>query len=190
VMQVSLLKTLANKHKSSVAKIWEKHRSKVQTPTGPRTCLEAIVHREGKKPLVARFGGIPLRRQKEAVLIDQPTKRYQPRRTELIKRLLANECELCGATEQVEVHHIRKLADLKAKGRADAPDWQKIMSARRRKTLVVCRECHMAIQYGKPTRLPSARVTGEPDDAKVSSPVRRGADGKGAERPPRQQPTL
>src|SRR4051812_38690240 len=33
-------------------------------------------------------------------------------------------------------------------------------------------------------------VTGEPDDGKLSRPVRRGADGKGVARPPRQPPTL
>src|SRR4051794_39466592 len=33
-------------------------------------------------------------------------------------------------------------------------------------------------------------MTGEPDAAKVARPVRRGADGKGAARPPRRPPTL
>jgi hypothetical protein len=32
---------------------------------------------------------------------------------ELLKRLEASQCELCQSTEQIEVHHIRKLADLK-----------------------------------------------------------------------------
>ena len=36
---------------------------------------------------------------------------------EIVQRLLADECELCGSKENVEVHHIRKLADLKIKGR-------------------------------------------------------------------------
>jgi hypothetical protein len=31
--------------------------------TFPNTCLEIQVQREGKKPLVARFGAIPLKRQ-------------------------------------------------------------------------------------------------------------------------------
>jgi hypothetical protein len=34
------------------------------TPHGPRTCFEAVVERgKDSKPLVARFGGIPLKRQ-------------------------------------------------------------------------------------------------------------------------------
>jgi group II intron reverse transcriptase/maturase len=156
VMQVSLLKTLASKHKTSVNETAKKYKTIVQTPDGPRKCIEVRVEREGKKPLIAQFGGIPLRRKEGAVLHDQTTMRYSPKRTELIQRLLADECEICGSTEQIEVHHIRKLADLKVQGRKEKPGWMKIMSARRRKTLVVCRECHKAIQYGKPIKRPNS----------------------------------
>lgn len=149
VMQTSLLRTLANKHKTSVGKLWRKHKSKVMTDYGPRRCVEASVPREGKKPLVARFGGIPLRRQTDAVLKDR-VPIWHPSRTEILQRLLANKCEVCGSTERVEVHHVRKLSDLEAKGRKALPDWAKIMIARRRKTLVVCHNCHTAIHTGKP----------------------------------------
>jgi len=149
VMQTSLLRTLANKHKSSVGKLWRKHKSTVQTSDGPRRCLEVTCLREGKQPLVARFGGIPLRRQKNAILKDHVLIRRQ-RRTEILQRLLADKCEVCGSTEHVEVHHVRKLSDLNRKGRKALPDWAKIMIARRRKTMVVCRSCHVAIHAGKP----------------------------------------
>src|SRR5436190_14204162 len=58
VMEVSLLKTLARKHRSTVSKMASKHKAVVVTPDGPRACLQAIVQRDqGRKPLVARFGG-------------------------------------------------------------------------------------------------------------------------------------
>lgn len=149
VMQTSLLRTLANKHKTSVGKIWRKHKDKVDTPFGPRRCVSVTYKREGKNPLIARFGGLPLRRNVKAILWDRvPIRR--PRRTELIKRLTADKCEVCGSKNQVEVHHIRKLSDIQKKGRKTLPDWAKIMIVRRRKTLVVCRSCHMAIHAGKP----------------------------------------
>ncbi len=50
----------------------------------------------------------------------------------------------------------------------------------RGRTLVVCHKCHVGIHNGCLTGQTETEVTGEPDDAKVSSPVRRGADGKGA----------
>jgi len=149
VMESSLLRTLANKHKTSVGKLWRKHKSKVQTPYGPIRCVVVTHPRPGKEPLIARFGGLSLRRQPKAVLRDQvPIRR--PRRTELVKRFLAEECEVCGASGQVEVHHIRKLSDLHRKGRRELPDWAKIMIVRRRKTLVLCPTCHGAIHAGKP----------------------------------------
>ena len=59
-----MLKTLAAKHKSSVAKMAARYKAKVITGHGPRTCFKARRRREGKKDLVARFGGIPLRQDR------------------------------------------------------------------------------------------------------------------------------
>jgi group II intron reverse transcriptase/maturase len=180
-METSLLKTLAHKFKSSVSKMAKHYDATCATPDGPRKCLEVRIERPGKKPLIARFGGLSLARKTNAVLVDKLIVRWVVR-TELLQRLLANECEICGSTDKVEVHHIRKLSDLKVKGQQVKPLWRQIMSARRRKTLVACQGCHDDIHAGRPTKVERAMegVTGEPDDAKVSSPVRRGAEGKGA----------
>ena len=59
-----MLKTLAAKHRSTVTKMARKYKAVTITPHGPRTCFEARTERPGRKPLVARFGGIPLKRQK------------------------------------------------------------------------------------------------------------------------------
>lgn len=150
IMKESLLKTLASKHKGKVTDMVRKYQTTTETPHGTMKCLEVIVPREGKKPLVARFGGIPLHRQNAAILTDQPFLVFRNQRNELLKRLLAEKCELCGSRENIEVHHIRKLADLNTKGRAEKPTWAKCMAARQRKTLVVCQDCHRAIHAGRP----------------------------------------
>ena len=154
VMQTSLLKTLACKYDSSVSKMNRKYAAKTETPHGPRKCLQVVVERGAeRKPLVARFGGIPLIRQKNAVLHDrEPVRATNPRR-ELIDRLLAGRCELCGQAEKVQVHQIRKLSDLDTSGQPDQPDWMRIMAKRRRKTLVVCAACHASIHPGRPIAL-------------------------------------
>lgn len=59
VMRTSMLRTLAAKHRSSVSTMTARHRAKIQTPSGLRTCFEAVVPRQRKEPLVARFEGIP-----------------------------------------------------------------------------------------------------------------------------------
>jgi group II intron reverse transcriptase/maturase len=150
VMETSLLKTLANKHRSSVSKMARTFKAAVGTPYGPRKCLEARVERNGRKPLVARFGGIPLRRQKDAVISDRVPVPGVIRHKELVTRLLADRCELCKDTDGISVHHVRRLADLHRPGRPQ-PGWAQQMARRRRKTLVVCRSCHDAIHAGQRT---------------------------------------
>jgi group II intron reverse transcriptase/maturase len=152
-IETSMLKTLANKHKSTVTRMAAKYRSHVTTPDGRLTCFRAVVEREaGKKPLVAQFGGFVIRRRKDAILVDQRPSISYPNGRELLKRLQADACELCGSTIRVEVHHLRKMADLKRHQRKQVPTWLRLMAARRRKTLIACRACHEAIHAGRPTR--------------------------------------
>jgi group II intron reverse transcriptase/maturase len=150
VMQTSLVKTLAGKHKTTVGNIFRRYNATSWGPDGtPYKCLQVRVKREGKRSLVAQFGGIPLRRQPWATLDDQPpTPLGNGGRTEILQRLLADTCELCGAHQDIEVHHIRKLTDLKRKSGRAIPEWVKRMAERRRKTLVVCRACHWKIHTG------------------------------------------
>jgi group II intron reverse transcriptase/maturase len=150
VMLTSMLKTLASKHHTSVTRIAAKHKAKIQTPHGPRTCFEAIVERGKGSRLVARFGGIPLRRQKNAVITDRHPNRLTYPRRELIDRLQRGKCELCQHTGEVEVHHVRNLTELV---RAEPTQWRRAMVKRRRKTLVVCAYCHDHIHHREPSPL-------------------------------------
>jgi group II intron reverse transcriptase/maturase len=146
VMLTSLLKTLAGKYDSSVSTMARNYAATIETPHGPRKCMQVTVERgKDRKPLVATFGGIPLRRQKNAILIDRQPDRPTPHRRELVRRLLAGRCEICGHAGEVQVHQIRKLADLTRPGQPDQPEWIGIMARRRRKTLVVCAPCHADI---------------------------------------------
>ncbi len=148
VMVTSMLKTLACKHRSSVSKMAAKYAAKVETPYGPRKCFQARVEREGRPALVAQFGGIPLRRNKNAVLVDRvPTPAIPARRKQLINRLLVGRCEMCGQTDGTQVHHVRRLADLNRSG-TPHPAWAQQMAKRRRKTLVVCKPCHEQVHNG------------------------------------------
>jgi hypothetical protein len=173
IMRGSLLKTLAAKHKSSLTAMLRTYRSPSETERGKRTCLEVRRERKNKRPLLARFGGLLLRSQKRAILVDRDPIHFKTERNELIKRRLANECERCTSTENGAGHHIRKLADLKKQGQREKPTWVQVMAARRRKTLTVCRRCHEAIHAGKPTRQPQRNESLESRGArKRASPVR------------------
>ncbi len=147
VMRISLLGTLANKHKTRIASIYRQLRTKVEDRGRPQTAL--VVTRErgkGREPLVAMFGGISLAWKKDAILSDRPPAVYGSVRSEIVQRLLAQKCEHCGSEEgPFEVHHVRRLADLDRPGRRERPLWVKRMASRRRKTLVVCDRCHQDI---------------------------------------------
>ena len=100
------------------------------------------------KPLVARFGGIPLVRNTKALLVDQVPAVICFERKEVVRRLTASTCELCALKdEQCVVHQVRRLADLAQMGK-DRPHWADIMLKKRRKTLIVCQACHAAIHAG------------------------------------------
>jgi len=151
-MRVSLLKTLARKHKSSVLKMANQFRSVMDPVRG----VEVIIRREDKPALYASFGTVPLKRKSLAIMedIDPKSLVINSNRTELEQRLLADVCECCGSTEQVEVHHVRRISDLNVRNGQPAPNWKLKMVSMRRKTLAVCRECHDRIHAGQETKTP------------------------------------
>ena len=139
--ETSMLKTLAAKHKSSVAKMAARYKAKAITSHGPRTCFEARQTREGKKDLVARFGGIPLKHDRRAVIYDPAPARAGYPRKELISRLRKRWCELCENGTTVAVHQVAALKLLGKPGPGQ-PAWAALMAKMRRKTLIVCTACH------------------------------------------------
>jgi group II intron reverse transcriptase/maturase len=161
VMERSLTKTLGHKHKISVSKVWHRHRATWQTPAGPRRVLQVTIERgDGKKPLVARWGGISLARRTTPVPVsDDLPATWRKRPAELVTRLTAGRCELCQEYAAVETHQVRRLKELQAGNRADQPGWARQMANRRRKTLIVCRACHDRIHHGtRPRQEPRTKA--------------------------------
>lgn len=154
VMEIALIKTLAGKYRTSAADIYRKYRGRKTVQEHSYRTLQVEVPTKSGSRLIY-WGAIPLR----VVQVDEGTlndtigydRKYA--RADLVQRLQANQCELCGSQEQIEVHHVRKLANLKKRwsGRRTKPDWVIRMIGLRRKTLVVCRKCHMDIHAGRPT---------------------------------------
>jgi group II intron reverse transcriptase/maturase len=149
-METSLLKTLASKGRTTFAKTLKRLKSTTQSPHGPRTCLKLTIERAGQRPLVAIFGGLSLRRKQTAIK-DQVLMPYIRRRSEIVERLLNNTCEVCGSKEHIQMHHVRHLADLNKKGRREKPLWMKIMIARKRKSIPLCKRCHDDVHFNRPT---------------------------------------
>jgi len=181
VMETALTKTLAHKFKISVPQVYKKYRGQ-RTVDGRNYKTLQVDVPTNKGSTTIYWGAVPMRVVKPgAKPLDDLKKRDMLLHTnDLVKRLKANVCELCGSTQNCEVHHVRKLADLKRRwaGRKDKPAWVHSMIRMHRKTLVVCQTCHRKIHQGQP--LPNNRTStaGELDELKGSRPVRRGDCGK------------
>jgi hypothetical protein len=149
IMEISLTKTLAAKYKLPVVKVYKKYGATLMVEGKKYKVLQANVPREGKSPKVTTWGGIPLKRNRKATLEERPSRLYG-NRTELVQRLLAEFCELCGSEKDVEVHHVRAMRKLHEYPGRSKPEWVKRMIALQRKTLVLCKRCHEATEHGLP----------------------------------------
>ena len=150
VYLTSLVKTLASKNKMSAAKTYRKYGSTHEENGTKYKVLEARVEREGKKTITARFGAVSLARNpRPTALVDLKQKPMAQKRSGLLTRMEASKCEMCGSTEKIEVHHVRKLKDITKGGRKEKPLWVKNMAAMRRKTMMCCYTCHKAIHKGQ-----------------------------------------
>lgn len=150
----SLLKTIAHKEKSTTTQVKIKYGIDVPRKVGTGTRKIVGVRYQTKTgEHVMTYFNESLKR------VDEPntalSDKYCPdvmTGRQLINRLNANVCEMCGKNEGTfEVHHVRKLKDIKDKykrrGKA-IPRWLLIMSRIRRKTLIVCESCHHSIHSG------------------------------------------
>jgi len=151
---LSLVKTIAHKEKSSCKKVKAKYGIDVprKVGTGTRKIVGVKYHTKAGEHTMIYFND-SLKMLKEPNT--KQSDKYCPNITkgrQLINRLNANVCELCGKQEgEFEIHHVRKLKDIKDKykkrGKA-IPNWALVMSKIRRKTLIVCECCHHNIHSG------------------------------------------
>lgn len=153
-MEIAMTKTLACKHKTTVNRIYRKYASQREVDGTIYKVLAVPIPGQQERKY-AYWGGISLKRVDvgQGYIIDRTVMDQvpSPKRVELIRRLQANRCELCGSTEKCEVHHVRKLVDIKRRWRKveEKPAWVKKMIAMRRRTLVVCATCHREIHNGQ-----------------------------------------
>lgn len=146
VMRISLIKTLAARLNTSKKEIIKAFATEVATPEGMRKVL-LIRERRHDGEHVAYFGGINLMRTPFGKDCDPPACIPNARPAELVERLLAGRCELCGLEGPCVVHQIRRLADLKRSWKTDRPRWVHKMLSWNRKTLVLCRRCYQDIRH-------------------------------------------
>lgn len=148
-MKTSLLKTIAAKNRTTLVKTLNRLQATTQTPHGLRKSMKLTLQREGKKPLAATCGGLSLTR-KDTVIKDQVIMPYTRTRSAIVERFIKDTCEVCGGKERIQMHHVRKLADLNKKGQREKPLWMKVMISRKRKSIPLCKRCHDDRHHNRP----------------------------------------
>lgn len=136
LMEYSCLKTLAAKHRSSIGKIKQKYRDK-----NGGWCIPYETKKGTKQLHLAKYSDSrnvknPSDTISSVAIIHKNT------RSTFEHRLKARVCELCGTTESehYQIHHVNKIKNLKGK-----EPWKIMMISKRRKTMVLCLECHTKI---------------------------------------------
>ena len=137
LMHYSMLKTFANKYRTTANKIKKRYfrngRFTVVYPTKSGT-RESVY-----------FKGPFVRKTKPNISqVDLlPTYKKYSKANHLAAKLRAKTCELCGThTNDVEIHQVKRLKSLTGQY-----EWERIMLRNRRKTLAVCPACHIAIHH-------------------------------------------
>ncbi len=149
----SLAKTIAGKENISVKKVHDKYGVEIERKdrTGTRKIIGYTYPTyKGKRTITYYNGGLKKVDRPISDMSDTFGNHFKS--GQLLQKLASDCCELCGTkTERLEVHHIKKLKDIKrkySKHGKRVPDWVLLMSVINRKTLVVCEECHKKIHNG------------------------------------------
>ncbi|MFI3164638.1 MAG: reverse transcriptase/maturase family protein [bacterium] len=140
IMEYSMYKTYAGKLRSTIGKVITKY---------TKDKVFRIPYTDKKGNIKYRnFYHDGFKRKESANLLFSDnlpnTVNITEGRNGLITKLKAQKCELCGSSDKIEVHHVRKLKDLKGKKK-----WEQKMIARNRKTMVLCSNCHHKLHAGK-----------------------------------------
>ena len=138
IMQYSMYKTFAKKYRISVRRIIAKYRYN-------KDFAVFYENKKGERKMRVFFNGSFKRKTTATVsnCDNLANTIYNTAYTSLTERLKASKCELCGSEGNIEIHHVKKLKDLKGK-----KPWEIQMIGRRRKTLAVCIPCHKKIHHG------------------------------------------
>lgn len=140
IMQYSMFKTFAAKYRISMKDAIQKLR--IGKNFGVRYLDK---HGKTKTRMFYADGFARKSMQKGAGVDVLPNTVIYSGRTNLMDRLAARKCELCGRCGcDLEMHHVRKLKDLKGK-----KYWERLMITKNRKTIALCVDCHQKLHGGK-----------------------------------------
>jgi group II intron reverse transcriptase/maturase len=148
--QYSLLKTLANKHKCSVAQVFKQNIIKVKLDQQSKSKIW-YVEAEGKSFDIFNIKNVEYINMfyaKDTFVNDVEFTWQISKRSSALRKLIANECEICGTTNtdtKIILHHLNQIRTIPK----TIPEWERVNRMRNRKTIALCHNCHMRIHHPK-----------------------------------------
>jgi len=145
ILKFSCAKTLASKHKSSINKIFTKH--------GPTLKIQEekimTTLRKGKitsKPIITTTEFADIKHTKahpffsKGTSFPNPLEKYLGKYT---RSRLSDQCLICGATQNIEMHHLNSLKGI------EPNTFAKLQGFLNRKQIPLCATHHREVTYGK-----------------------------------------
>lgn len=138
VMEYSMYKTFACKYRCTMVK------AKLRFTRNGVFSIPYVTPTGTEKQIVFYQGSFCKRQLSRDTKVDnmpKPVSIYNFKPNELIVRVLKGKCELCGNRDELpKVYQVKKLNEL-----CEDKEWEALMIKKRRKTLVVCRDCYERI---------------------------------------------
>lgn len=136
IMKSSMLKTFANKYRTTVNKIKKAYIKDGIFGVDYQT-------KEGEKRCELYHDGFTRKKDDMLAYVDiLPQYKKYDKPNSLAGRLNSKTCELCGdKSEHLIMHHVKRLKDL-----SESIPSEKLMMEKRRKSLALCAECFKKVQ--------------------------------------------
>ncbi len=137
LMSFSLVKTIANKHKTASTNIWKKYGKNITVPSADNRSTISFTPIESFKRKPMNFKTKLIKNENAINFLF-----WELRSKKLLKDY---GCAVCGTHEDnIEMHHVKhiKKTDVKYEG------FDKIMGYINRKQIPVCKKCHHDIHHG------------------------------------------
>ena len=143
----SLLKTMCAKHHCSVAQLFKKHIIKVKKNENNSKTWHIDINGKSFDVFYIRdIKYVNMHEAKNTYFNDIIPSWQVNKRNSAVRKLIANECEICGATDvstKIILHHPNQIRSIPK----NIPEWKRVKQMRLRKTIALCHECHMKIHH-------------------------------------------
>lgn len=145
LLKFSCAKTLAQRHRLTVGKIFKKHGKNLKVFLRTKDNYIRTSELTVATKWIQNFKLNPKQKFYQIPLFD-PFKLHSRWRTKIKPYL---HCCSCGSNIRIEMHHVRSVRSGRAKTQIQQSSFQSVMNNLNRKQIPLCYQCHKAVSYSR-----------------------------------------